>query len=394
MVQTSRTPSTSPRDLYYDQVRLQMLSLMLCNRLDDLFGELGVGLRKTSRMYYGCCPVHGGDRPDAFNLYTGGDVPGKWVCRTRHCEEQFRRTIIGFVRGMLSRLKYGWTHEQGRSSGVRTATFSEAVDWCCNFLGQTLEGIQVDHKELEKRQFATHASLLIPRHFAEQRLVMTRADIRSRLSIPAPYFLGRGWSPEVLDRYDVGMCQDPGKAMCNRAVVPVYDEKYQYCVGVTGRSVFPVCGGCRCYHRPDQPCPERKLDHPKWKNSDHFSVEAHLYNYWFAAKHIARDAVAVLVEGPGDLWRLVEAGVEHGLAMFGSNLTDQQQVLLEKSGAMTLIVLTNMDEAGRKCAERIRRELYRSYRLHFPELPRNDLGEMSPDEVARLVCPLIEKARR
>lgn len=389
MAQTNRTPSPSPRDLYYDQARLQMISLMLCSKLDDLFSALGVGLGKTSRMYYGCCPVHGGDRPDAFNLYVGGDIPGKWVCRSRHCEERFRKTIIGFVRGMLSRNKYGWSDEQGRQ-----ATFAEAVDWCCKFLGQSLASLQVDHSELEKRRYATHASLLIGRETTGKRPSLTRADVRSRLKIPAQYFISRGWSPEVLDRYDVGLCEDAGKPMCCRVVVPVYDDEYRYCLGVTGRSIHPKCNVCKCYHPEKEKCPERKQDHPKWRNSDSLSVESHLYNYWFASKAITRDNLAVLVEGPGDLWRLVEAGVEHGLAMFGSHLTDQQQFLLEKSGAMTLIVLTNMDKAGRDCAERIRKDLHRSYRLHFPELPKKDLGEMTPQEVREVVHPIIDRTRR
>jgi len=398
MTPPDKRQSTLParrRDLYYDQARMQTLAMMLCSRLDEVFDALGVGLHRTSKMFYGPCPVHGGDNPNGFNLYHGGDVPGKWVCRTRHCEETFKRTIIGFVRAMLSKNKHDWTSPKDKRAGgtSRTVSFEEAVDWCCQFLGQKLEDLKVDYSDLEKRQFSTQVSLLT-RAQTSPVYTLTRADIRGRLKIPSTYFTGRGWSAEVLNRYDVGLCDDPSKQMFERVVVPVYDDDYRFCVGVTARSIHQKCGQCGTYHRPGNACPFDKQNHPKWRNSKELPRESRLYNYWFAKKHIQRDAVAVLVEGPGDLWRLVEAGIDHGVAMFGNTLSDQQQVILEMSGAMSLIVLTNMDEAGRFGANKIRQELSRSYRIYTPDLPKNDLGDMRPAEVAALVTPILDKAIR
>lgn len=207
-------------------------------------------------------------------------------------------------------------------------------------------------------------------------------------------FVKRGWSKEVLDKYDVGLCVDPKKPMCNRVVVPVYDDKHSWCVGVTGRSIFDKCQKCGLYH--DGNCPEKKhsFHFSKWRNSDNFARESYLYNYWYAKDIISREGVAAIVEGPGEIWRLEEAGIRCGLGVFGSTLTDRQQVILEKSGAMTVIVLMNNDEAGKLGSQKIQEALHRSYRLVFPKIPTNDLGDLLPADVASLLNPIIQKHKR
>jgi len=206
--------------------------------------------------------------------------------------------------------------------------------------------------------------------------------------------VNRGWSQEILDKYDVGLCTDPRKPMYNRVVVPIYDDKHSWCVGVTGRSIFTKCEKCGLYH--DGHCPDKQNAHhfSKWRNSDNFARDSYLYNFWYAKNSISREGVAVIVEGPGEVWRLEEAQIHCGLGVFGSSMTDRQQVILEKSGAMTIIVLMNNDEAGKLGAQKIKENLYRSYRLVFPTIPTNDLGELSPANVNSLLQPLIEKYKR
>lgn len=387
---TTQNNNRTKSDAYFDQERLLTLSTILCSRMSEMMDELGAGrLGQNSRMMYGCCPIHGGDKPDALNIYKSGDVPGKWVCRTKHCEKEFKGSVIGFVRGMLTRNKYGWPNEHGRK-----ATFFEAVDWCCQFVGQKLSDIKVDYKEMEKVRFANTITAM-HQSGDSGKFKLTREQVIKRLEIPGDYFVKRGWSEAVLRKYDVGYCGDPTKPFFDRMIVPVYDNDYKFCIGFTARSVHEKCKSCGFYHSNKGPCLSKIEGHingPKWKNHE-LNVECHLYNYWFAKHHILKECVAVLVEGPGDLWKLQEAGINCGLAMFGSNLTDRQQVLLERSGAMSLIIATNMDEAGRKCAAQIQDDLKRAYRIKIVDLPENDLGDMSGEAIRGLICPLIEKMR-
>jgi DNA primase len=101
----------------------------------------------------------------------------------------------------------------------------------------------------------------------------------------------------------------------------------------------------------------------------------------------------VLVEGPGCVWKLEMAGVDYAVAMFGSELSDQQQVLLEMSGAMNVVVLTDMDEAGMVCRQAIKMKLGRSFRVYSPLLKGNDVGEMTVQQIRSDIVPVLNKIK-
>lgn len=147
---------------------------MLMSRVDELFVKLDVPLMRNGKMFFGCCPIHSGDNPAAFNMYHGGDVPGKWVCRTKHCESKYKKTIIGFIRGMLE--------SQGKHF-----TFTQVIDWCCDFLEVKLENIEVDYEDLEKRSFSSSITHLM-QGTDEKPVGVTRKEVRARLKIPSEYF--------------------------------------------------------------------------------------------------------------------------------------------------------------------------------------------------------------
>src|SRR5579872_1375993 len=77
-----------------------------------------------------------------------------------------------------------------------------------------------------------------------------RQQVRERLDTPSPYFVERGYSPEVLDRHDVGHSARLGKS-----IVPLYDDRGDTCVGYLARSEWPRCRRCGKYHRPGRTCP-------------------------------------------------------------------------------------------------------------------------------------------
>lgn len=382
---------TASPSVDYDQDRLLALQVMVCARMDELLHALELSLPKTNKMYFGCCPIHGGNNRNALNLYFDGDsVPGYWRCNSRHCEKVFKQTIIGFVRGVLSHQKYGWTGPTSKKS----ASFGEAVDWCCRFLETPFRDIKVDHDELEKRRFAAGVNVIGRRANPQEGSGLSRIEFRKKLfSIPAPYFVNRGWSPQILNRYDVGAPRNPRHDMVNRVVVPIYDNDYRSVIGETGRSIFGRCPKCDLFHGDhDCPSPADAGLFCKWRNSN-FSREGCLYNYWFSKNLIKKSGVAVIVEGPGDLWRLVEANINIGVGLLGTSLSDQQQILLEMSGALDLIIVTNSDAAGQLSSENLKQRLGRSFRLHFPKLNENDLGEMRPAQVRELLMPFLEKTR-
>jgi hypothetical protein len=369
--------------------------------MGELLGALGVSLYRNRRMYHGCCPVHAGNNPSALNLYPDGDTaPGYWKCQTKGCERTFRRTVLGFVRGTLSNQKFDWQPPMPGQAPRPTVSWREAIDWCCAFLGTTIGAIEVNHGELEKRRFAGDVAALTraPRPVVDG---LNRDVVRAHLKVPADYFVARGWSAEVLDRYDVGLY--PGRTgadgrphpMADRVAVPVYDRDYRIVVGFSARSVFEKCPHCGRHHRPGEHCPSRD-DRTAWGRTakwyNHkFEKESSLYNLWFAHKAIRELGTVVLVEGPGDVWRLEEAGITTSVAIFGVGMSDEQQVLLEMSGALNVVCLLDSDGAGEGGTAELKRRLGRSFRLHFPGLPAKDLGEMRPGAVKEHLGPLLTR---
>jgi 5S rRNA maturation endonuclease (ribonuclease M5) len=375
---------------YADYVaKADALQELASYRVDELIDHLNVNLNRNNKMYIGCCPVHGGDRRDALRLYHDGHtIRGNWVCYTRHCETHFRKSLLGFVRGVLSHQRYGWSGPSDRQ-----VAFNETVDFISSFLGVKLNDVEVNPEEVEKRRFAARMRAMLKTPQAVTSIALPREKVRQHLIIPADYYVRRGYSSSVLESYDVGLYRHAGRELSDRVVVPVYDDEGKMVVGFTGRSIFQQCETCKFYHGPDRDCPKNYADQVgavKWRNHPKdFNVHSFLYNYWAAKAAIKGNGVIVLAEGPGEVWRLEEAGVKNACALFGCHLTDEQQVILERSGAMTVVLLLNNDEAGREGRDDIKRRLSRSYRVVCPELQTNDLGELPVEKVISDIVPVL-----
>jgi 5S rRNA maturation endonuclease (ribonuclease M5) len=333
------------------------------------------------------CPIHGGDNKSALNLYPQGDVyRGNWKCRTHGCEKYFKSSIIGFIRGIISHQKYGWTKD-----GDEHCSFQEAVAFCLTFLNKELSDIKISKTERDKRAFTSTIRYINPEKTITSSGI-TRLQIRKNLAIPAQYYINRGYSSEILDRYDIGLCDKPGKEMYNRVVVPIYDHKYQYMVGCSGRSIFEKCSKCKYFHDHSEICPddEKSRFYSKWKHSAALQSQNHLYNIWFAKKHILETHTVIIVESPGNVWRLEEAGIRNSVAIFGSSLSDRQKMILDASGAMTIITMMDNDEAGKKAAETIRQKCYKTYNVKHIEFPTQDVGELSINYIQENIIPLLK----
>lgn len=361
--------TTTMKSRSYNQDKLKILSDIICDDIENLLQCLGVyDYRLLDNMVICSCPIHGGDNESAFNLYhTGDSYRGNWKCRSHKCEEIFKSSIIGFIRGCLSKQKYNWSKK-----GDMTITFSEALDFATEFAKKDLSSIKVSKTQKEKTSFSNTIKLISNNTDTATHTGITRNIIRKNLIVPSKYFISRGFSDNILDKYDVGDCYTEGKEMVNRAVVPVYDNDHKYMVGCSGRII-----------------PEGS---PKWKHSSGFRAENTLYNYWYAKEHIKETGVVVLVESPGNVWRLEESGIHNSLCIFGSSLADKQKLLLDISGAMTIIAIMDNDEAGKKAYENIYKKCHRTYNVKNIELNQyNDLAEMSIDSIRYQILPKISE---
>lgn len=371
----------------YNQYQLKAICDKLCDNIDTLLDVLNLhDLRHNGKMICGQCPIHNGDNKSALNLYPDGDsYRGNWKCRTHNCEKTFQGSIIGFIRGVLSNQQLGWSKH-----GDDTLSFNDTIKFIESFLGNDVSKIKISKKQIEKNNFSA-----IVKHITNEPIInlskISRNSVRQSLIIPAEYFVNRGFDAKVLDSYDVGLCNKPDKEMYNRAVAPIYDNDHKYVVGCSGRSIFEKCVNCGSYHDPENTCPsaEEKWKFPKWKHNKDFKSQNYLYNMWRAKDHILDSTTVILVESPGNVWRLEECGIHNSVAIFGSSLSDRQKVLLDGSGAMTIILIMDNDEAGQKASIAITNKCKNTYNIKNIRISKSDIGDMTPEEISKEIKPYI-----
>ena len=372
-----------------DQAKLKVLCDDLCDNIEDLLDHFGLEYKSNGKMISMACPIHGGDNEGAINLYVQGDsYRGNWKCRTHNCEKIFKGSIIGFIRGIISSNKYDW-----KKNGDETCTFKETINFVTGFLKKNLNDIKVSRLSRNKQQFSNAIGHIKHKDSHHSKNLPVRSIVRNNLSIPAQYYLDRGFSPNILNKYDIGLCDKPGKEMSNRVVAPIYDMDHHYMIGCTGRSIFEKCDNCKCFHMASATCPpdHQKYLYSKWKHSANFKSQNCLYNMWYAHPFIKKTGYAILVESPGNVWRLEEAGIHNSVAMFGCNLSDRQKIILDSSGAMSIIILTDNDEAGKKAADQIIAKCQNTYRIFYPTISKQDVGEMSIEEINTEIKQYIER---
>jgi len=372
----------------YDQAKLKYISDMLCDDIENLLTALGIeNYKQMGKLIAMSCPIHGGDNETALNVYHQGDnYRGNWKCRTHQCEETFRGSIIGFIRGCLSHNIHGW-----EKNGDVMCSFQEALDFGLSFIDQDLSSIKISKKNREKNIFVNTVKYMANTQTCEAPKI-SKESIRKNLQIPSDYFQNRGFLSTTLKNYDVGDCVTEGKEMYGRAVVPIYDHDFKYMVGCTGRSIYEKCDQCRSYHNPKDSCPNQDTawKYSKWRHNTGFKTQEYLYNYWIAKHKIKETSAVILVESPGNVWRLAEAGITNVVAIFGSSLGDRQKMILDTSGAMTIISMMDNDEAGRKAAAQIKAKCEKTYNIIDVSINYDDVASMLVEQVTKEIIPLIK----
>lgn len=371
----------------YNQHQLKQLSDVVCDDIENLLNALEISSYKLlDKMVTMSCPIHGGDNDSAFNLYyTGDSYRGNWKCRTHQCESIFKPSIIGFIRGCLS-AQNGWKNE-----GDPVVSFNEALQFAIKFTECDPSKFVLSKKHQEKNSFVSTVQQ-ITTNVSNKSLGPTRHCVIKSLNIPSPYFLNRGFSADILTKYDVGDCIDDTKEMQHRAVVPVYDTDHKYMIGCTGRSIYDKCDLCSGYHDNTSDCPPDNLiwKYSKWKHNKNFKTQESLYNFWYAKKFIEQSTTVIIVESPGNVWRLEEAGIHNAVAIFGSSMSAKQKMLLDTSGAMNLITIMDNDHAGREASKNISLKCGRIYNIKDIVISTNDIAEMSIEQINKQLKPQLE----
>lgn len=350
--QTTSSPLTSEPLL--NQGQIHHVSNLLCDKLGNLLEDLEVDCKKSRKRFSGCCPVHGGDNTQAFRIFPDGyQQRGYWQCFTRTCHLNFKSTVIGFVRGVLSHKKFGWRKPNDREVG-----FNVTLKYILDFLKikdvSTIESI-----DTSKSKFIAQTNTFVEDY--KSRKFLDASYVRQQLIIPSKYYMERGFSSDLLYQYDIGDCLNPGKPWYERSIIPCYDAERRMC-----------CGTSRYFGKEDRP-----------KFLDFGDTKSHLFNYSEAIPHITRNHTVFLVEGAADALKMIEAGFPNVVALWGTEFTEPQQIVLEKSPIREMVVLLDSDEAGYRGMEQIKKDCGRLYSLHFPTLSAKEPADCTVEQLQK-----------
>jgi len=295
----------------------------------DLVGGY-VRLKSAGSSYKGLCPFHGEKTP-SFNVN-----PARQTYKCFGCGEG--GDAISFL------------------MAIEGIGFPEAVETLARTLDIDLaQYLQAGSDEGEKRAF--HRANEVASELFREAYREPQRGRRAR-----EYLEGRGFKPEILDRFDVGFAP-AGDWLPRQLARRGVSEELAVSAGLLRQGER---GGSFAYFRDRVIFPIRNISRqiagfggrvlgqgePKYLNSadnPYFSKGRLLYGFDASRMIIARQKQAVLVEGYLDLIALAQAGIAGVVANCGTAFTPEQARLLRR-GARRVVMLFDGDLAGRKAA--------------------------------------------
>lgn len=357
------------------------INKLILNNIDLFLRYFQLELDSTSCKYFGPCPIHpNSDNPNALLLYKNSGI---WMCNTHHCENIFNKSSLGFIRGLLSSKKRGW---QDRADSSKMASVKETEDFSLKILNKSILPLiktpnSVILIDRDKQDFIRQSRLLKKSH-----ILFDINTFKQYCDIPSPYYINKGFSKEVLIKYHVGIMKKENHEFYGQTIVPILDHDENYVLGLTARNNNPLCLMCSYHHPIGTICLDKSSEFkmPKWNHNRGFNKQNHLFNYWIAKTCINNNHTLIITEGPTDCIRLEEAGICNSVAILGSSISQQQCTFIKRCNINKIIIATDNDEGGEIASESIIKNLGKDYEYSKLELPSNDIGDMSVQEIQEL----------
>jgi DNA primase len=319
--------------------QIELLKDKVCDDITKVFDVLG--LEYTNKYDYFCmpCPIHGGDNPEGFSWSTRLNM---FRCWTRGCHEKGSDVL-----SLIMHCKH--------------KTFGEALKILNGIIGGTIETVDAREAAAEIA-FKHYIKSNTPTQTVERKY---SPDVLKSLK-PHDYFINRGFSQDVLEKFHVGYVDNPKSKMYNRVVIPVISHIDNSIVGFTGRSIVE---GIK----------------PKWIHSARFRKAEHLFNMNNAIKHIRSSNSVILVEGPLDVFKFEMAGIYNSAAVFGTTLSGRQRSFLLSSNCFDVYLAMDGDTAGQNATHKMYRELKNYFTVYKYLIPKDkDVGDLNVEEIHQL----------
>ena len=319
---------------------LKKVKQIIFNDINLLLDDLGLEYEEVVDNIFMRCPIHeGSDNKQGVSISLTKQA---WRCWTRGCHENLNTDIFGFIRGVMD-----------------DASFSEVLKYICKLYNVNDAKTKTRSiKQTVDDGDGFNSVVKIFNRNNKKSDIVAFTPIATRGS--SPYFESRGFSKQTLKHFGVEDCSDKFSPMRHRSIIPINSENKP--IGYIARST-------------------KEWLQPKYLFSEGLKKTDYLYNYDNAIDPAHKNSCMFLVEGQGDVWKLYEAGVYNAVGLFGKDISGIQRQLLIKSGATSLVVLTDNDQAGRESKIKIKRDMGRLFNLIFPKMYTKDLGNMSIEKI-------------
>ena len=318
-----------------------------------------VTLKRSGANYKGLCPFHNEKTP-SFMV-----SPAKGIFKCFGCGES--GNAVGFV----------MKHE--------LFTFPNSIKYLAEKYNIQIEEKEDTPEEKEKR--AERESLLIVSAYAQKYFSDILLNNEMGRAIGLSYFKERGYSDEIIEKFELGYCPDKFSAFTDSALKKGYKLKFLKHTGLTivkedkrfdrfyGRVIFPIHSligkvigfGGRTL-RADKKI-AKYLNSPE---SDIYHKGSILYGLFFAKKMIAKEDKCYIVEGYTDILSFHQAGIENVVASSGTALSEIQIRLIRRFTKNVTFIFDG-DKAGINAAMRgIDIVLKQEMNLRVIPLPENE----------------------
>lgn len=316
-------------------------------RIEDVVGEF-ITLKKRGANFLGLCPFHGEKTP-SFTV-----SPAKGIYKCFGCGKA--GTSVNFI------------------MDNQQLSYPEALKWLAKKYG-----IEIVEREIsiEERALQTEKeSLYIVMQYAQRYFTDNMYNNDMGRSIGLGYFEERGFSADIIKKFQLGYSSEDKYALSREAVKNFYKPEYLVKTGLSilsnqhvegtpitekdifdryqNRVMFPIhdVGGRVIGFGGRILGSDKKM--AKYINSpqtDIYDKSKVLYGLWFAKKAIQEKDNVFLVEGYTDVISMHQSGIENVVASSGTSLTVEQIKAIHRFTS-NITVLFDGDSAGEKASIR------------------------------------------
>lgn len=244
-------------------------------------------------------------------------------------------------------------------------TYPEALKWLAKKYGiEVEETVEI----AENREEENHReSLMIVTGYAAKFFHESLLETDEGKSIGLSYFKERGFSNEIIKKFELGYSPDQWEAFTGNALKEGYQQQFLEESGLSvkrdngslydryrGRVMFPIHSFTGRVIAFGGRTLKNDKNVPKYVNSPESEIyhkSSVLYGLYFAKKAIREEDNCFLVEGYADVLSVYQAGIENVVASSGTSLTVEQIRLIGRF-TKNITILYDGDAAGIKASLR------------------------------------------